>query len=64
MKVLVVLLALLLIARPDDFDTFKAKMEAKVLTIANEMERIFGSRCNDTIATCEVLSYNDCVGTN
>ena len=29
----------------DEFDTFKAEMETKVLTLATEMETIFGRRC-------------------
>ena len=39
-------------------------MEERVMGLATKMESIFADRCIDDIATCQVKSYNQCVGTS
>jgi hypothetical protein len=48
----------------DTFLEFKQEMEDIVMNLTMEMNKIFEDRCNYSVATCEVLSYYECNGTD
>ena len=64
MKHLVFLFVLVFLISSETFESFKEEMEEKVTGLAKEMEKFFADRCLHDIATCQIKSYNQCVGTS